>query len=103
MVHHAEAVDIVAFGAVVLLQFDGEILVLLVPVGVHVEYHQVLFAEIGELGRLAVQIEHLDVLHFAGQLLRLNGRCGQREGGQHCNHFHLHYVLILLVFNENKS
>ena len=87
----------------VLLQFDREIVVLLVTVGVHVEYHQVLFAEIGELGRLAVQIEHLDVLHFAGQFLCLNGRCGQREGGQHCNHFHLHYVLILLVFNENKS
>lgn len=80
--------------AVVLLQLDREVVVLLVAVGVYIEYHQVLLAPVRQLGRFAVEVEHFDIVHFARQFLCCGCGCREREGRQHRDYFHLHYILF---------
>lgn len=91
-VHDAESNEVVAFGAVVLLHVGGERLVLLVTVGVHVEYHEVLLAPVRQFRGFAIEVNQSYIFHFAGQLLSLDNRKGQgtcRESHQ-CFQLHCH-------------
>ena len=59
-----------------------------------IEYHQVLLAPVRQLGRFAVEVEHFDIVHFARQFLCCGCGCREREGRQHRDYFHLHYILF---------
>ena len=78
----------------VLLQLDREVVVLLVAVGIYIEYHQVLLSPVRQFGRFAVEVEHFDIVHFARQPLGHGCGCREREGRQHRDYFHLHYILF---------
>ena len=83
-VHHPESVDLVARRTSVALQLHGELLVLLVAIGVDIEDHQVLFTETGQMRGLAVQVEQHDVGDRAGRLLRRgDGRAAHACQQQH--------------------
>ena len=68
--------EYVGFGGgcgVIFFAFSGEILVLVVPIGIHIEYIEIFLSEVGQRGRISVQVKELDIFYLAGQPL-----CGGR-------------------------
>ena len=87
--------DLVAFGTVVLFQFNGEILILLMVVGIDIEDHQVLFTPVRKRHGLSFEIEHFDVRYLSRQgrllgLSRYGAEC-QRKGCQRQKIFQCHH------------